>query len=341
MRLRGQHNKQATISPEETPKGQPETCIKTFENDVWYQFVGDTAYQWYEVVVEPFECSTPAGLQALIIEAPSCDKETFVYRACANPYKDEPLRLFLRKVHHGAKYYVHVDGYDGTQCDFSISLSGIEEPFVDFSHLQNDYTPSPVGDAGADTPLLRLETENNEMTLLWEDDTQSNVQGFLVERWYEEFGKQAYGGIIGRVAPQQSVGTGTATYSFIDAFTPLAEGIKYCYRLVRVGEEGRAVYGQPVCHIVAHTIVSFSVSPVNEDPEHAGFYVVQYDNRSKQDLTFRILDAEKKELKVLVRAKEPRHASTLTINMAPYPAGVYYLRAEAKEGYFLRQFIKD
>jgi hypothetical protein len=332
VRMGNQTNKEANTTATETPAMQPVTCIKSFENDLWYRFTGEAAYQWYEVIVEPIECSTPAGLQALLIASRDCDPAHYRYVGCANPYENTNLRLILRDVTPGTPYLVQVDGYDGTQCDFAITLIGHTEPFRDFVALQCDYhQPTNTRDWNA-----RLGLVNNAVQLQWEDDATGDVQGFLVERWHAS-PSGSHGAVEGRVAAIQRVMGGTVPYLWTDASGGWQNGDTLCYRLVRVLPSGPE-YSALACYRVAGMITSLFITPPAILPENPAAVTAQYDNHLRQDITFDLLDSQMKPLKSLKREKVPKGLSSISVSMAPYPPGTYYLRTTVKEGAFLHVF---
>lgn len=337
--LHNQYNTAASITAAETPLTQPNTCIKSFENDVWYSFSADVSYSYYEIVITPFECSSPAGLQALIIEADDCSATNFRYRACANPYKDDNLRLFLTHVIPAKRYLIYVDGYDGTACGFSIQLIGHTQPFADFERLQHDYTPqndAPRGETSSELSL-QVSYKNNEMQLAWQDNTQSSIRGYVIE--HMQGGEEnRYGAVIGRIAPQQSAGGGVAFYTFLDTYTPFEENQTHCYRLVRVGADSTLVYSAIACADIEGAVKTFWISPVYEDQQQPKTFVIQYDNKRKQTLTFKVFDQNKKVYKDFSLPNEPKGPNTLTIDMRKFPAGTYYLEVCGKDGCFTRAF---
>ncbi|MEL6591130.1 MAG: hypothetical protein AAFQ68_13660, partial [Bacteroidota bacterium] len=144
--LTAENNQSATTTPSETPEKSPITCIKTFENDLWYRFETQEGYTHYEVIIDPIFCNTPAGLQAMVIKADECDFTTYEYKACVNPYAEEALQMVWREEEAGVNYLIYVDGYDGTQCSFKLRLMGYERDPRDpetISQQQNDYDGPP------------------------------------------------------------------------------------------------------------------------------------------------------------------------------------------------------
>ena len=333
--LWSQSNASATTSHDEVPESEPVTCIKTFENDVWYQFRGDSAFTYYEVIIRPTSCATPAGLQALIIEAEDCAPETFIYRACANPYAEEPLHLFLRNPIPGHAYFIHVDGYDGNICSFDLELIGhASNPLTkhDYLRLQNDYDDAPPHFEPA---YLQPSFENNEVTLDWEVDAKEPVRLFLVERM--QSGTSPYGRVMEVIEAAHTVGQGNATYRFTDSRTAFEDGKSYCYRIVKVGEDDERSFGKPVC-VEAHLVKSLKVTQVFVEPGTRN-YTVLYTNNKKQDLTFSLLDQDQQYLKGTTVTRAPKGSSQMRIDLSGYAPGTYFLKVEGKEAHYLREFI--
>lgn len=333
--LWSESNAGGTTSHDETPEGEPVTCIKTFENDLWYQFVGDSAFQYYEVVITPKSCATPAGLQALIIEADDCGAESFIYRACANPYAEKHLRLFLRNPIHAQSYFIYVDGYDGNICTFDLELIGhASNPLKpqDYLRLQNDYDDAPPY---FEPNHLQAHFENNEVTISWEVDAKEPVRLFLVERMQN--GSSPYGRVMQVIEAEHTVGQGNAHYQYTDNRTHYQDGESYCYRIVKVGEDDERAFGKAIC-IEADMVKSLEVTRVFVEPGTRQYRVL-YTNYKKQDLTFSLLDADKTYLKGTKVERCPKGSNQMQIDLSDYPPGTYYLKVEGKDAYYLREFI--
>ncbi len=333
------NNARATTSADQTPEGEPVTCIKTFENDQWYRFTADSGYTYYEVIIHPRQCATPAGMQALIIEAEDCSSEAFIYRACANPYKMEPLKFYLKDPKPEQNYFIYVDGYDGNVCTYDLELIGHEKNLHpdDLRLLQTDYdNPPPY----FEPPRMNIQFQNNEVYLEWDVDAQEDVKFFLVERmlsWLPEH--RVHGRVVRTIEAQNTVGNGVATYRFHDDFTRFEDGKEYCYRVLQINSQGQRAYTQHVC-IEAKMIQSFSISKIFPQEEKNKF-VVLYKNSKKQDLKFSVLDAEKKFLKGLTLEKVKKGDQQFTIDMTAYATGTYLFRVENGEELFEREFFVE
>ncbi len=332
-------NRTATTTPSETPEAEPVTCIKTFENDLWYQFTTEAEYTHYEVVIDPIFCNTPAGLQAMVIRAEDCDATTYEYKACVNPYAEASISMVFREEEAGVNYLIYVDGYDGTVCSFRLRLNGHQgdprEP-REIGQEQQDYSGPP--------PTLDLEdfqarVINNEVQLNWTAATEDATRFFLVQRVYRQGQPNTYGKNLATIEAVNTVGADlTASYEYIDQRAFLDEET-YCYRIVSVDAEGNKAYADITCVEIALN-EDFFISPVypSDQPD---LYVIKFRNFRKQDLKFSVLDEEQQYLKGLTRTKEPKGDGTITINMADYPAGIYFLAVEGKSESFLRKFMVE
>lgn len=332
-------NAKATISEGETPEGEPVTCIKTFENDQWYQFTGDSTYAYYEVIIYPRFCATPAGMQALIIESDECATEMFIYRACANPYKMEPLKLFLKDPIQDQNYYLYVDGFDGNVCTYDLEFKGHQQnlPPEDHRLLQTDYdNPPPY----FELDKVDISFRNNEAYLEWSVDAQEDVKFFLIERmltWLPE--NRIHGRVVATIEAQNTVGSGQATYQFHDDFTRFEEGKEYCYRIVQIDSEGERAYTEPFC-LKASMIKGFSVTKIFPQQEKNNF-IVLYKNYKKQDLNFSVLDADGKFLKGLTLEKVKKGDHQFTVDMTDYETGTYRFKVDNGEEKFEREFFVE
>ncbi|MEM7657421.1 MAG: hypothetical protein AAF399_14900 [Bacteroidota bacterium] len=333
-----QNNREAGIQERILPAVQPITCIKTYENDLWYRFEADSQFRFYEILIEPLACETPAGVQAMIIRSDDCEPSHFEYVACQNPYAVESLSLWVEDALPGSKYLLQVDGYDGNLCEFQVHLRGfVNDPreAADFQQQQMDYSQPAESFEPATWEGQSL---NNETILRWQVGSQDGVSLFLVQAVVIQ-GATSIGETLGSVEPVATVGQEQIyTYRFRDG-RMLAPGQTYCYRLVQIGPGSRRAYSDPIC-VEAKRNEDFFVTPVVRY-DSVGVYSVQFTNERKQDLVFRLLDVEGKELKSLVRAKEPKGNGLITIDMEPYPTGSYQLRIEGKREFFLRSFVKE
>ncbi|MEL7342199.1 MAG: hypothetical protein AAGM67_17075, partial [Bacteroidota bacterium] len=320
------------------PAGTPITCIQTFENDLWYELIPADGISWYQVDVMPYECSTPAGLQGMIISGSDCDAGTFDYLDCANPRETGNLSMFASPDFSEGKIWIYIDGYDGTECGFKLTIRGFDEDprtVDDIRQATMDYdSPPPYYE-----PLRSgMRFENNVAVIFWEDESHSSTSAFQVQRCYR-YNNRLAGTIIGTLEPKQTVGAETDTYyEFVDQ-RGFREGAEYCYRIVRIDDRGARAYSEPVCE-EAILVDEFWVSEVFES-DQPGSYQVQYNVRKKQTLRFILENEDGEELKSLIKKKEPKGDGIVTIDMSEYEPGSYALRVIGDTGSYFRVFFRE
>lgn len=337
--LYDQTNRGAATTLGEIPEGTPVSCIQTFENDVWYQLVADTAYSWYQVDIHPFDCSTPAGLQAMIIETESCDAGTFTYKACANPRETGFVTMFVDASDLEADLLIYVDGYDGTECGFMISVKGFtEDPrsIDDIRQSEMDYdSPPPYYEPVSATVTF----ENNVAVISWEDESLSSTALFQVQRSSLYSGRMV-GTVVGTVEPRQTVGSELTTYyEYID-LRAFREETEYCYRVVRIDDRGAKSYSEPLC-AQSILLTSFWVSDVFPSATVPSTYEAQYNTKKRQDISFVLRNEAGESLKSLVKRREPKGDRVMQIDMAAYPPGEYILEVSTDEGTYRRRFFRE
>ena len=337
MVLNQENNARATTTHTETPDASPASCIETFENDLWYKFTAQEGHLLYEVIMEPLACNTPAGMQAMIIESPDCEAENFIYRSCANPRQETKLKLFLEEPIAGKTYLIYADGFDGTECVFTLELiahkTAQPDP-EDTRFFQNDYRIVPEPDFFPNN--YEISFLNNEMTIQWSAESEMDVEWFLVERMANMGTNSPFGQVVGRIKPVHAVGSEEARiYTFTDS-KAFADGVKYCYRIVKVRADGKKSYAENLC-VEARIIESFHIGEVLPAPGK-GVYQIVLKSRKRQTLTFTVFDENMKELKKMSKRYSSKDEGYFTVDMNAYSPGTYFLRVENNEAFFLRKF---
>lgn len=320
------------------PETEPVTCIKTFENDLWYQFETQPGYGHYEVIVRPVSCNTPAGLQGMLIRSDDCMAEHYIYVDCRNPYAEVPFSLHVTDSVAGHRYLVQIDGYDGTKCRFGIELKaypkdprGVEA----LGKIEMDYGSAPPH---FEPESFDLGFVNNEAVINWSASSRDETAFFLIQRT-RKYGSKVYGRVIGQVPARNSVGADDVIeYQFLDNGF-FKEGQEACYRVVRVSPDGDREYGPVEC-VSVKLNEDLYVTPVypTDQPD---VYVINYSNKRKQNLRFALFDGENKLLKELTKPKEPKGDASFTINMADYPPGQYLMTVSGKAEQYRRLFTHD
>ncbi|MEM0996582.1 MAG: hypothetical protein AAGN35_05870 [Bacteroidota bacterium] len=342
QKLTNLSNSTATVGPDrETPAVFETTCIQTIENDMWFKFTTAADIEFYEVVISTRFCNTPAGLQALLIRSDVCDEAQYIYRACANKINTDTIFLYLHEPDPGHNYFIYVDGYDGTICEYDLEVRARRNfSPTDYDRLRFDYElDEPVS---YELPDLKTDFTNNQTVLEWTAAATEDVAQFMVEL-LPEFAPETpdashYARVVGIIKPRNLVGLERTFYEFRDFLTPFREAETYTYRIVRISSQGKRAVSAPFS-VKARIIETFFMGTVNELPDRPGFYSVHYINKKKkQSFTVRVRDAEGKELKRTRLEKEPVRDGYVTVDMSPYPPGLYEFEMDNGSDAFRRKF---
>ena len=335
-RLSGHTNADATISMDfERPEVFPTTCIQTLENDVWFKFRAESGVAGYEIVIAAGFCATPAGLQALLIKSEDCNASKFVYRACSNKINTDTIKLFLENPVPGENYFIWIDGYDGTICEFDVALLGRKALVPqDYRFLRFDYDMSAQAPYPADA--LAIGFSNNAANISWTARTQDDASLFIIELMPKMDGdkaESAYGRVVGFVEPRKLVGDGEAQYSFNDYLTPFKDGESYDYPLVKVAGDATKLVSETFT-VKAKLIESFFLGEILP-ASPVGSYKVNYINRKKnQNFTLWVENSSGERIKEMNLLKEPVRDGSITINMQEFEQGEYlFVMDNGKEQY--------
>lgn len=340
-RLYGHNNAEATPSLDyEQPALVETTCIQTIENDLWFKFAAVEGVAMYEVQITAGACNTPAGLQALLIEADGCSAAHFTYRGCSNKINTDTIKLFLDAPEAGQNYFIWVDGYDGTICEFEVALltRAAKRP-ADYRFMRYDY-------AQQDEPIevrpdLVSLFANNAASIEWSSDQREGNALFIIElvpELAEVDVDSRYAQVVGFVEAKALVGQGTNHYQFTDYVTPFQQGKTYRYRVVLVDEEGHRTVSQTI-DAKAKLVESYEVREVKAAPE-AGKYIVHYINRKRgQRFDVSVEDASGTQVKHMVLDNQPVQDGDITIDMSSFAPGEYFFVMMAGKDKFRRAFV--
>lgn len=340
-RLIGHTNADASPSLEfERPAVADLTCIQTIENDVWFRFKADAAHTGYEIIITAGFCSTPAGLQALLIQSEGCRATEFTYRACSNKINTDTIKLYLEDPIPNQNYFIWIDGYDGTVCEFDVTLKARTALVPrDYRFLRFDYDFSAHPEYQADA--LSTSFENNAANFSWMASNRDDASLFIVElipSIEKEHEKSAYGRVVGFVDPRNLVGDGTATYRFTDYITPYQNGETYYYRIVKVAGDGSKEVTATFA-IRAKLVESFFLGKI-EPKSEAGIYRVTYINRKKnQNFDVSVEDLEGNQIKSMQLLKEPVRDGEISINMQEFEPGEYFFIMTNGKDEYKKRFI--
>jgi hypothetical protein len=339
-RLGGHTNADATSGLDyERPATVETTCIQTIENDVWFKFKAVAGVQMYEVQIIAGFCTTPAGLQALLIEADGCSAAHFVYRGCSNKINTDTIKLFLDAPKPGQNYFIWIDGYDGTACEFEVALvPRVAKQPADYQFMRFDYM---LDEPTVQREDLAISFANNAATLQWSADQREGNSLFIIELLPELVDVDAesrYARVVGFVPARTLVGQGLQHYTFTDYITPYNQGKAYRYRVVLVDEDGTRSVSQPMV-TQAKLVESYEVREVKAAPE-AGKYIVHYINRKKgQRFDVSVEDANGLVVKKMVLDNQPVQDGDITIDMQAFAPGEYFFVMRTHRDSFRRAFI--
>ena len=328
--------------PFENPDTVPVTCIPTLENDLWYKFTTREDIQYYEITIASHACNTPAGLQALLIRSDDCNNKHYRYKGCASKQTLDTIKIFLEEPTPGLNYFIYIDGYDGTICEFDLWLNGIEQMGPeDYRYLRNDYKldEPPYGFPEG----FEAGFENNQATMRWTASPEEDIAYFVVERWPDlgEIDEESpYMQVVGMIDPRNRVGSGEMNYEFRDYFTKFQADQVYTYRLVTVDSEGgRSVTNE--FDIKAELIKEFFVDEVKATSEKNIFQAYYINRKKKQDFELYVFNEAGEAVKQFKMAKQSALDGTISIDMNAFPSGRYTFKMGNSKGYFVREFYVE
>lgn len=332
-------NAQSSVNLKEVPAGFPQTCIETYENDQWYYFKTIAGNHSYKIQINTLACNSPAGLQALIIESESCDPDSYEYLDCSNKHKTGTYELFLSDSIADKRILVYVDGYDGAQCKYEIELTveAAGRESLGWEYFRDQSIDYDQGEVSFEPEELQIEFSNNEVNISWRDDASSAGNYMQIQQLVPyPGGEVAWVRESYQIDPNVVGQAGTYTFWDTQKFENKDE---VCYRLCKIDPQGNKFYSEKLC-VIVDNIEDFYVNTPAHSPV-PGKYAIHYTNNKKQDLYFTLLNAKKEQIKKLVRKREPVHQNLLSLDMTPYPPGVYYLEVRGKKGTFLREFLHE
>ena len=339
-KLMGLSNKLASLGPlDQTPADLPNTCIESFENDLWFKFTTTGEFDTYEIIITHGECNTPAGLQALLIKANSCNRNTYQYIDCSNFENTEPISLVLVQDLPDVNYLIYVDGFDGTICEFTLEIKGKGKILKNadwYSKHCNDYAYDPT--VSYEPDILESTFLNNAFLIEWQASAFENTDFYLIERVFETENGTATR-VAGIVTAKQLAGGADTWYEWIDDHRKYQQGLEYCYRLVAVDAAGNRKQTPKSC-VTADLVLGIYLHFPEKAPSPGSWQVTYINKFKEKDIRFQVLNNRNKELKGLVMKKEPVRDGVLTIDMSEYPAGDYKIVMQAGKESFTRKFHK-
>ncbi len=176
--LKAQFNENATINKNELPPPVPNSCINTFENDLWYSLKTENITKPLEIIIYPFLCNTPAGVQAILYSEYDCKNLSQNFIACATKDVGDTIRFIVQNPNQYSKLMLYIDGFDGTICQFTLGVFELKDyhPFDFCKYLRFDYLPR---NPDWKQPLF-LDTQNNRIKIQWSHENPE-VLGYAIQ----------------------------------------------------------------------------------------------------------------------------------------------------------------
>jgi hypothetical protein len=294
----------------------------------------------YEVQILAGFCTTPAGLQALIIQSEDCSASHFAYRGCSNKINTDTIKLFVEAPEAGKNYFIWIDGYDGTICEYEIALIARKAKTpADYKFMRFDYDAMDA--QPTELPELQASFANNAATINWTSDQRDGNALFIIELLpdLENVSDDSkYARVVGFVEAKSLVGQGAIPYTFTDYVSPYISGKSYRYRIVLVDENGNRAVSQTVS-TKAKLVESYEVREVKASPE-PGKYVVHYINRKRgQKFDVAVQNEAGEQVKHMLLDNEPIRDGNITIDMSSLPVGQYFFIMSAGKDQFRRAFM--
>lgn len=176
--LTDQNNQYATIDLSQLPPAVPYSCINTFENDLWYIIDSQYINNPIQIIIYPFVCNTPAGVQAILYSNYDCKSLNQNFIACATKDIGDTVKFIIPNPKDYSQLMLYVDGFDGTICQFNIGVFELKEyhPMDFCKYLRFDYLPR---NPNWKQPL-QMDTQNNQIKIQWTHENP-DVLGYSLQ----------------------------------------------------------------------------------------------------------------------------------------------------------------
>jgi|GEM_PF-5825420 len=328
-------NTEASLSDAQSrPAPYPETCIPTYENDLWYYFDSEGADE-FEIIIVHRECNTPSGLQAILIESEDCNPENFKTISCSSRKIADTIKIIFYTAPQPRRYLLYVDGYGGTTCRYDILFQKQEGASQNPSNMQynrfyREYTPC----AAAVQILPEVTFENNQPKLIWSDSQSDEVVYYAIERIISHSEFQHFEQ-VGLIKPEQTALGYQDAFSFSDYVTQYRNEDTYGYRVVRYHRDGMKTCSSELTG-KAKVQNDFIVTEV-EPSRQRGIYKVGYMLQKKQKYTIAILNSAFEVLKSKPLAQTEKGEYNSQLDLAEYPPGIYYFKLSSPTDYIIRK----
>ncbi|MBW6481728.1 MAG: T9SS type A sorting domain-containing protein [Vicingaceae bacterium] len=141
----------------------------TLENTVWYQFTTNSSGDSVTIVFDNQVCSpSQNGIQVSIVQATvSCDPMTYTEIFCSASNDTTAFQFGPTLLPPNTTYYIAVDGFAGSDCDFDITITGAVNPPLPIELISFDAACAPT---------------NGAVDLKWLSATEINNDFYTIER---------------------------------------------------------------------------------------------------------------------------------------------------------------
>jgi hypothetical protein len=162
----------ATPDPSEDPNYAPCGSL-TIENTVWYQFTTNSSGDSVTVYIENQECSpSQNGIQISIdLATTACDPSTYTNQFCTARGDTTAVTWGPYVLPPNTTYYISIDGFAGSDCEFDIRILGAVDPVI-----------LPVDLLGFNTVCV---LNGRAADIHWQTAQEENLNYFSVERSYD------------------------------------------------------------------------------------------------------------------------------------------------------------
>lgn len=202
--------------------------------------------------------------------------------------------------------------------DFSasnyINFDGWNQPNIPY--LEISYAPVPV-----ELISFTADVNENNITLNWSTATETNNQGFDVERFVESLKWEKIGFVQG-----SGTTTELRSYSFVDE--NVTEG-KYSYRLKQIDFDGSFEYSD-VVEIEVGTPNQYSLEQNYPNPFNPTTRI-SYSIKEKGLVTLRVFDILGNEVRTLVNEEQDAGNYKVEFSATSFASGIYFYSLQSGE----------
>ncbi|MDT8412738.1 MAG: T9SS type A sorting domain-containing protein, partial [Vicingaceae bacterium] len=193
----------------------------TLENTVWYQFTTNSSGDSVTIIFDNQVCSpSQNGIQVSIVQATvSCDPMTYTEIFCSASNDTTAFQFGPVLLPPNTTYYIAVDGFAGSDCNFDITIEGAVNPPLPIELISFDATCAPT---------------NGAVDLKWLSASEINNDFYTLERSYDAISFEI-------VATIKGAGNSNNINSYFFRDMNALDGVSY-YRLKQTDFNGNFEY---------------------------------------------------------------------------------------------------